>query len=210
MVLLRVLDEWRSGYDFNDQIVEQGDRRRQGPNNVHEKHDSDRIRVIPNFVRERVIEEHALSLLPMRDRIPHSNPARFLIFGNNQSEMITNNAFVRPSVFWNVLAPGEDREKCGLRPGNPVQQRGRLRTAAKIVFGTQSVSEEEKRLPFVVGRDVLLIGRNVLKVREIFAALHDLIELFPDVLPVRLDLARPWKIFGAKEFMVSNQRITTH
>jgi len=210
MVSLRILNEWRSGYDFNDQIVEQGDRRRQRPNNVHEKDYSDRIRVIPNFMRKSVIEEHAFALFPMSDRVTNPNPAGFLFFGNNQSEVISNNAFVGASVFRNVLAAGEDGKEGRLCARNSIQQSRRLRTPAKIVFGPQSISEKEERLPFVVVRDVLLIGRDILKVRKIFAVLHDLIELFPDIPPVLFDLARPWKVFGAKEFMVANQRIATH
>ena len=106
MVSLRITNEWRSGYDFNDQIVEQSDRRGQRPNNVHEKDYSDRIGVIPNFMRKRVIEEHAFSLFPMGGRVTDPNPTGLLFLGNDQSEVISNNAFVRASVFRNVLAAG--------------------------------------------------------------------------------------------------------
>ena len=41
MVLLRVPDEWRRRDNLDDQIVEQRDRRRQRPEDVHEKNDPD-------------------------------------------------------------------------------------------------------------------------------------------------------------------------
>jgi hypothetical protein len=106
MVSLRITNEWRSRYDFDDQIVEQGNRRWERPNNIHEKDYPDRICIIPNFVRKSVVEEQAFPLFPMSDRVANPNPAGLLFFGNNQSEMISNDAFIGTGMFRNVFATG--------------------------------------------------------------------------------------------------------
>src|SRR5947207_8457822 len=112
-------------------------------------------------MRKSVVEKQALAFLPMRDRIADANTARFFFFRNDQPEMITNDAFVRAAVFGYVFATGEDREKCGLRARNFLQQSRRLRAAAKIVLRTRAISEKKERLPFVVLRDLFLVRGNV-------------------------------------------------
>ena len=51
---------------------------------IHKQNDTVAICIIPDFMIERIVENQALSLIPMPDLVPDSNPAFLFRLWNHQ------------------------------------------------------------------------------------------------------------------------------
>ena len=122
--------------------------------------------------------------------------------------MVPQHALVRATVGGDALARGEDREHRGRHPGDLPEQPGRLRAPLDVVPRREAVPVEEERLPAVVVGDLVLVGRDVLEVRELVLVPQDLFELTSDRGSSGFHVGDPGEGVRVEERVVSDERVT--
>lgn len=109
-------------------------------------------------------------------------------------------------MFRDMAVRCKNGEEGGLRAGNRGDEVGGARAAGEVRIRAQAVGEKEKRFPFPIPREVLLVGRNVLEMRQIVVVLEDALQFFPDCAPVRLDARVPRKFRRRKKLAIADER----
>src|SRR5262249_27770184 len=135
---------------------------------------------VPDLVRSRVIEDHALALAPGDDRIADLHAAALGLRRYLQAEVHSHEALEDAAMARHVRTGRENREEGRRQPGHAGEQ-PRRRGAARAIFpGAMSETIEKERPPAITLADRRLIGRDILKARQSLALQKQRVELAPN------------------------------
>src|SRR5207245_2498122 len=104
LVALGVEDEGGEADRLDDQPVDRRLREGQRAKHIDEEHHTRLVRLVPDLVVERVVEDQAAALLPMADVLADADAARLLLARDDQAEVIAQHPLVGAAVVEYVLA----------------------------------------------------------------------------------------------------------
>src|ERR1700737_313907 len=107
--------------------------------------------------------------------------------------MVTQHAFVGTAMLRQMFARRENRKERRLHSRHFFKKARRFRAPLAVSLRLESIGEKEIRFPTVILRQLPLVRRDVLEIREIAAMPHHLIQLTANRQPVRFPHSPPRK-----------------
>jgi hypothetical protein len=179
-------------------------RRAQRPRDVEEQHDPLAVGVVPSLVFVGVVEHQRLPLAPVPGLVADADPASLARFGDDQCQVVAQDAAVRAIVRRQTLAGSEDREEACDDAGDRTQDgcRGRAAQAVRVV--PDVVANEPEGLPLVVVGQVDLVRSDVLEVGQRVPDVQYAFGLWPHGGVVLLEQGRPRELARGEERLGPN------
>ncbi len=163
----------------------------QGSGEIHEKHNSIALGVVPHFVVVSVIKNQRLSFGPLIKIIRDPNPAFLFGLGYQQTEVQSEHAIESASVCRDMLFRGKNRKKGRFDARNFAQNSHGFRATIRVFGAVHPDPGQEEGFPIVVMGYRSRFFQDFVETRDLIAKIHDLIELFSDASPARLNVRDP-------------------